>query len=418
MRSSGVSTVFGVKYIFSNPDFLNCVPSLRTLSDLYAYSILFAAPMLFLTFKIPRSKRWLLMKGYHDEAKESMQFVYKGNVEDEFEKMADSINNLCCRNNGTNIKTIGSEADDDSDSVCCGLEDNGKSDSKDDHIKKYGGGTDYDFGGLSPELGSARYRGIIVIGMGLLVAQQFSGQPCVLAYSRVLFQAAGWQGHTSVVTVTIMGFVSTFTVMMVDRLGRKTMLAAGSTIMMISLGFLAYAFWDWDNEPNDRLDNLKKQVVLWSMLVFISGYQVGFGPVTWTVLSEIYPAEIRGTAMALSVEVNFFAKFLTHLFFPIVQGLLGWGQTFLLLCGTVAAGLIFIIVMVPEMKGMSLEEIQIQLSRRYQRTPGGNGSLTNDSRFRSRNFVCHRHHPETNRQPLVDPNDSSPEAFSDLPPIV
>ena len=57
--------------------------------------------MLLLTFKIPRSKRWLLMKGYREEAKESMQFVYKGNIEDEFDKMATNIDNVCCRKNVT-----------------------------------------------------------------------------------------------------------------------------------------------------------------------------------------------------------------------------------------------------------------------------------------------------------------------------
>ena len=82
--------------------------------DLYGFSILFAVPMLSLTFKIPRSKRWLLMKGYHEEAKESMKFVYKGNVEDEFDKMAETVNSLCCRGN---VASADSTIEDDSDSV-------------------------------------------------------------------------------------------------------------------------------------------------------------------------------------------------------------------------------------------------------------------------------------------------------------
>jgi len=79
-------------------------------TDLYGYSILFAVPMLALTFKIPRSKRWLLMKGYREEAKQSMQFVYKGNVEDEFEKMAETINSLCC-NHTSQGETVTEEDD-------------------------------------------------------------------------------------------------------------------------------------------------------------------------------------------------------------------------------------------------------------------------------------------------------------------
>lgn len=312
--------------------------------ELYGYSVFFAVPMLLLTFKIPRSKRWLLMKGYHEEAKESMQFVYKGNVEDEFEKMAETMNNLCCRNNVSD----NSSTTDDAESVCDPSVHREDDASEDNDTPR--------------SLCSLRYRQVMVIGMGLLISQQFSGQPCVLAYSRVLFEAAGWSGNTSVVTVTIMGVVSIFTVMLVDRLGRKTMLAAGSTIMLFSVGALAYGFWGWDDNSNDSLSSYKMKVVLIGMFVFISGYQVGFGPITWTVLSEIYPTEIRGTAMALSVEVNFFSKFLTHFLFPIIQDVLGWGTTFVVFGSVILAGLLFILTMVPETKGMSLEVIQMKLN--------------------------------------------------------
>jgi MFS family permease len=316
--------------------------------ELYGYSVFFAVPMLLLTFKIPRSKRWLLMKGYHEEAKESMQFVYKGNVEHEFEKMAETINSLCCRNISDNTSNT------DSESVCGTSSKNGA----------HEGGVDDDASeenDTSRSLCSWRYRHVILIGMGLLVSQQFSGQPCVLAYSRVLFEAAGWNGNTSVITVTIMGIVSMFTVSMVDRLGRKALLAAGSSIMLVAVSALAYGFWGWDDDSDDKLSATKMKVVLVSMFVFISGYQVGFGPVTWTVLSEIYPTEIRGTAMALSVEVNFFSKFLTQFLFPIVQDVLGWGTTFVVFGSVILAGLIFILVKVPETKGMTLEDIQLQL---------------------------------------------------------
>ncbi|KAL3915240.1 MAG: hypothetical protein SGILL_005742 [Bacillariaceae sp.] len=316
--------------------------------DLYGYAIVFALPMLLLTFKIPRSKRWLLMKGYNEEAKESMQFVYKGNVEDEFEKMAETINSLCCRNASRNANSS------DLESVCG---DSVKSGSN--IVCEAENATNPDV--YPKTMWSRRYRDIMVIGMGLLLAQQFSGQPCVLAYSRVLFEAAGWGGNTSVATVTIMGIVSFLTVMLVDQLGRKTLLAAGSSIMLLSVSCLAFGFWGWDDDSDEKLNDSRKQIVLLSMFAFISGYQVGFGPITWTVLSEIYPTEIRGTAMALSVEVNFFSKFLTQLLFPIVQDVFGWGTTFVVFGSIIGLGLLFILVKVPETKGMSLEEIQFHL---------------------------------------------------------
>jgi len=370
--------------------------------DLYGYSILFAVPMLLLTFKIPRSKRWLLMKGYRDEAKESMQFVYKGNVNDEFERMADTINNMCCREDSAEDEVEIDQCDSffGDESKKGGSIDNQEAFPDDENI-------DDDINDDKPQgMLSYKYRGIMFIGMGLLIAQQYSGQPCVLAYSRVLFEAAGWHGHTSVITVTMMGIVSSFTVSMVDRLGRKTLLAAGSAIMLISISCLAYGFWGWDEDAHEKLSNTRKQVVLWSMFVFISGYQIGFGPITWTVLSEIYPTEIRGSAMALSVEVNFLSKFLTQLFFPIVQGILGWGTTFVVFGCIILAGLIFVIVQVPETKGMTLEEIQMKLKRSNSSMAGRNEGF---NAFNLRSWFMGRSSPKAAVSPLLsESSDDSP----------
>mmetsp|Transcript_22118 Transcript_22118/g.54728 ORF Transcript_22118/g.54728 Transcript_22118/m.54728 type:complete len:611 (+) Transcript_22118:296-2128(+) len=313
-------------------------------TDLYGYSILFAVPMLLLTFRIPRSKRWLLMKGYKEEARQSMQFVYKGNVEDEFERMAENLNTLCCNHGRNETPDIGM-------SVSMAESVNTKKEEPED-----------DESNSQPDsIWASKFRNIMGIGMGLLLAQQFSGQPCVLAYSRVLFEAAGWSGNTSVITVTIMGVVSSFTVTQVDRLGRKKLLMAGSSVMLFAVTFLAIGFWGWDENSSGKLGHFKKNLVLWSMFLFISGYQIGFGPISWTVLSEIYPTEIRGSAMALSVEVNFFAKFLTQFLFPVIQDMLGWGTTFVVFFFTILSGLVFVYYKVPETKGMTLEEIQAKL---------------------------------------------------------
>lgn len=355
--------------------------------DLYAFEILGAVSMLFLTFKIPRSKRWLLMKGYREEAKESMQFVYKGNVEDEFERMAETIGSLCCRNDAND-----GEDDDFSatGSVCSSSQDfagglNYKGETRirhhhkrdislidempvDDASLTQDGSCSTRSESLDeeghPRLTARKYRPIMVIGLTLLVAQQASGQPSVLAYSRVLFEAAGWKGHASVITVLIMGLTSGMTVSVVDRLGRKVLLMSGCVIMCLALLSLALGFWGWEHEGangKNELSNWQQNLVLWSMFVYIAGYQVGYGPITWTLLSEIYPSEIRGTAMALSVEVNFFFKFLTQLLFPLVQEHLGWGCTFIVFACLLVVSFLFILLKVPETRGMTLEEIQWQL---------------------------------------------------------
>ena len=320
--------------------------------------------MLVLTFNIPRSKRWLLMKGhrYREEAKQSMQFVYDGNIEEEFEKMAENINTMCCRNNsrGNSGRSISYENDNGSDSSI-----------SDEPYPSYKAMKDSnENSGEQPGLWSREYRPILIIGIGLLISQQFSGQPSLLAYSRVLFEAAGWEGHTSVVTVLIMATTSMVTVSLVDHLGRKVLLAACCIILSSSLIVLAFGFWGWEEgvDGSDQLSQFQKQIILWSMFVFIAGYQVGYGPITWCVLSEIYPTSIRGHAMALSVEINFLFKFLIQLLFPTVQEIMGWSHSFLMFASFGLCSLFFIGFFVPETKGMSLEEIQMQLQATHGTT--------------------------------------------------
>ena len=148
--------------------------------------------------------------------------------------------------------------------------------------------------------------------------------------------------------------------------------------MVVALAALTYGFWGWDEEDDSfGLSQFRQQLVLLSMFVYIAGYQVGYGPITWTLLSEIFPTEIRGTAMALSVEVNFLAKFLCQLTFPMVQDILGWGCTFIAFIIIVSISFLFIFMKVPETKGLSLEEIQVQLQsaqRSSMRFEMGNNS--------------------------------------------
>ena len=282
----------------------------------------------------------MLTKGYRDEARKSMQFVYKGNVEQEFEKMAENLDTLCCSHGRRDLVGVSTSTSMTASFDTNGTDDQDESDQAENSIW------------------TLKFRNVMKIGLGLIVAQQASFQPCVVAYSRILFEAAEWNANTSVITVIIMGLVSSFTVSQVDNLGRKKLLMAGSSIMLVAVTFLAIGFWGWDENDNPNLSSLQKQLVLWGMFAFVSGYQVGFGPISWTVLSEIYPTEIRGSAMALSVEVNFFFKFLSHFMFPVIQDLLGWGQSFVFFFITIASGLIFVHFKVPETTGMTLEEIQ------------------------------------------------------------
>jgi hypothetical protein len=107
--------------------------------------------------------------------------------------------------------------------------------------------------------------------MGLIALQQFSGQPSVISYAAVIFEAAGWNGHASVVTALLMLCVSTFTVLTVDHFGRKRLLYACCIVLMAAAFTLSCEFWKWDSNNESFGSNTAKIVVLIAMFAYIGG---------------------------------------------------------------------------------------------------------------------------------------------------
>eukprot|EP00531_Pseudo-nitzschia_arenysensis_P018058 CAMPEP_0116124980 /NCGR_PEP_ID=MMETSP0329-20121206/5568_1 /TAXON_ID=697910 /ORGANISM="Pseudo-nitzschia arenysensis, Strain B593" /LENGTH=572 /DNA_ID=CAMNT_0003618993 /DNA_START=1136 /DNA_END=2854 /DNA_ORIENTATION=+ len=299
----------------------NCL-STDPLGWTYLYGLcgVAALPMFALTHCIPRSKRWLLMQGLDQEAYESMRFIYNGDIGKEFENLVDT--------------------------VCTGYISPSTATNK-----------------REPSLLDRKYRKAIFASMGLIVFQQISGQPSILSYSTVLFEAVGWSGNASVVSSVLMMLTSANTVMLVERVGRKFLLRAGSLIMMVALFALSAAFWNWEEiaDVEDGLGSTQKLVILCAMFCYIAGYQVGFGPITWCIVSETFPLEIRGKAIALGLEMNYGLNFAVEFIFPTLQEKLGWGRTFGVFCVVLALAFFYIRAYVPETAGLTLEEIQSRL---------------------------------------------------------
>jgi sugar porter (SP) family MFS transporter len=294
----------------------------------YWVSLAIGTPMLVLTFVIPRSKRWLLLHGHKEEARVSMQFVYKGNINTEFEELAASIQaNRMYKQHSTAVDQGG----------LCGL--------------------------LESRLFSKPIRPALQAAMGLIILQQLSGQPSLLSYATVLFHAAGWGGHASVITAMLMLCVSITTVLLVDRLGRKRLLLTSITVLGMAAFTLSHVFWNWKNGAVHELQSLEKTVVLIAMFVYIGAYQIGFGPITWCFVSEVFPMDVRGPATALAVELNYAGNFVVQFFVPLVQNKIGWGPTFLVFGCSMLTGFYFVWKKIPETAGLSLEEIEARLHR-------------------------------------------------------
>ena len=199
---------------------------------------------------------------------------------------------------------------------------------------------------------------VIVIGLALSVFQQFVGINVVLYYATDIFQGMGMTTNASLLQTIIVGAVNlTFTVvaiLTVDRFGRRPLQIIGALIMAVSMASLGTAFWVGG----------KGMLALVSMLVYTAGFAMSWGPVTWVLLSEIFPNQIRGKAMALAVAAQWVANYLVSWTFPILDknpyliehfhhGFAYWIYGVM---GVLAA--IFMWRMVPETKGRTLEQME------------------------------------------------------------
>lgn len=199
--------------------------------------------------------------------------------------------------------------------------------------------------------------GIVVVGVLLSVFQQFVGINVVLYYAPEIFKGMGMKTDASMLQTVIVGIINMlFTVLAiatVDNFGRKKLMLIGSLVMAISmtgLGFSLYLQFDgW--------------VTLMFMLVYIAAFAMSWGPVTWVLLSEIFPNKIKGV-LAVAVAAQWLANLLVSWTFPMMnsnQNLTdlfhnGFSYWVYGLMGLLSA--IFIWKWVPETKGRTLEEME------------------------------------------------------------
>ena len=143
-----------------------------------------------------------------------------------------------------------------------------------------------------------------------------------------------------------------FALWLVDKKGRKTLLLWGAVGMFASLSYLTVEF----AKPVQNGAG-----VLIALLVYISFFAASFAPVMWVIISEIYPNRIKGLAMSFSTAVSWLCTFLTVYFAPIIQGTLGLEYLFGIFGFFSVAAFVFVKIWIPETKGKTLEQIEIDL---------------------------------------------------------
>jgi sugar porter (SP) family MFS transporter len=208
-----------------------------------------------------------------------------------------------------------------------------------------------------------RWRTPLKIGLGLAVLQQVTGINAIIYYSDNIFAAAGFTtpaAQTAATTWAIgaVNVLSTFiAIAFIDRFGRRPLLIAGLIGMGLSLAAVGLAFQQSGATVPGQGSALGV-VTLVALVVFIISFAFSLGPVTWTVINEIYPGDVRGRAVAVATAVNWGAAFLVSEFFLSVVQAIGQAYTFWLFAAFCVIGLVWVMVGVPETRGRSLEEIE------------------------------------------------------------
>lgn len=191
-----------------------------------------------------------------------------------------------------------------------------------------------------------------MVGIVLAFFQQWSGTNVIFNYAQEIFASAGFDINStlkSIVATGLINFLATILALpLVDKIGRRRLMIIGATglsIIYLCMA-LAYAF------------GILGLPVLVLVLAAISIYALTLAPVTWVLISEIFPNKIRGMAVSLSTFSLWVGCFLLTYTFPFLNAGLGASGSFGLYCLICATGTIFILKNVPETKGVSLEELE------------------------------------------------------------
>eukprot|EP01038_Epipyxis_sp_PR26KG_P006864 gene6864-9400_t len=306
--------------------------------DVFLSALPLEIGMALLTLQVPESPRWLALRGQKNEAISSLRELQSNIGQEEANKVVDSM--------------------------VLFTQDISKVTENDNKLNTN------DFSKSFEEIINSKYnRRALTIGVGLVLFQQLSGQPSVLYFANRIFETSGF-GFEAALGIGVFKLLMTFlSASLVENpnFGRKTLLLIGNTGVTLSLLSLALLYspldlGGWDvNMLTGTLISIRQIAIIFSMLIFVGSYQIGFGPITWLILSEIFPLRVRSVAVSIGTLVNFSSNLLVNFLFEIERLSVGETALFAQFAFVGLLSVLFTWSLVFETRGLSLEQIELKL---------------------------------------------------------
>jgi len=264
-----------------------------------------AAAFLVMLFGIPRSPRWLAKKQRNEEAREVLRQIGEENYEQELRDIVASI---------------------DAEQV------------------------------TDEKLFSARYRLPIFLAITIGLFNQLAGINAILYYLNDIFAAAGFNKVSSDLQSVAIGATNLLFTMiamsLIDRVGRKVLLLIGSVGTAFCLAGVAWIF----------LNHRHEELLVWLLIGYIAFFAFSQGAVIWVYLGEVFPNRVRAKGQSLGSFSHWLMNGIISLVFPVMAARSG-GYPFVFFAAMMVLQFIVVLLVYPETKGLSLEELQRKLGR-------------------------------------------------------
>lgn len=203
-----------------------------------------------------------------------------------------------------------------------------------------------------------KYAHALLVGVGLMVLQQFGGVNAIAFYASAIFESAGFSGSTGTMAMVIVQVPMTIvgTVLM-DKSGRKPLLtvsAAGTCLgsFLIGLSFLLQDIQPWKWSPF---------LAFVGVLVFSASFSIGMGGIPWVIMSEVFPINVKGVAGSLVTVISWLGSWIISYSFNFLTKWISPEGTFFAFSLISGSTIMFVRKLVPETKGRTLEEIQASM---------------------------------------------------------